>query len=218
MSARLEALTQQGAAHIEDTNFAAARAVFAEVVRLAEIDSGPDSPELVDALMWLAKATGDNQHSPCNELEQQVTLQRRALAIANNAFRQDDIRLAHCFYTHALTLWASGRRDEALAAGKRAIDILAATAADDRFYSRWMVAMLLDAGLPHEALPYARRSLGVLGGEEPDVVGLYRLGRCLREAGAKDEAREVLQRFLVAFADGDEETRSRVADWIRDLG
>jgi hypothetical protein len=54
-------------------------------------------------------------------------------------------------------------------------------------------------------------------GDEADTLGLFRLGQCLRETGAKGEAKEILQRFLALTPEAHEALRDRVAAWIREL-
>ncbi len=217
MAASIERLMEEGTANVRDMNFAGARACFAEVIRLVEGEYGPNSRELVPPLMWLAKATGEGFPAPAHQVEEQLAIELQALAIAARTLPPDDPGLAHYFYTHGITLWLSKRPEEAVNALGRALDILARTGADDSFYSGAMAELLLDVGRPDEALPHARRSMRAGEEGQEDSLDLLRLGQCLRDCGAKEEARAVLGRFLAAFGEGDPELRERVSGWIRDL-
>jgi tetratricopeptide (TPR) repeat protein len=216
MGTSIELLMQQGEAYVRETKFAEARSTFAEALERVEAEHGPEAPELVAPLMWLAKATGEGFPEPCEQLEEQLAIEERALAIAT-AKLANDPALAHYLYTHGISLWLGRRREEAEAVLRRAVAKASATGVEGSLYEGALAELLLDVGRPQEALVYARRSYRGNDSGNEDVMGVYRLGLCLRETGPRDEAREVLGRFLAACPEADPELLERVAGWIRDL-
>jgi hypothetical protein len=82
-----------------------------------------------------------------------------------------------------------------------------------------LVGALIDAKRPTDALPHARELLRL---EETssaaDLTTLFIVGQCFRDAGAIEEARAVLERFLVAFGDdGNPTIRDEVRGWLASL-
>jgi tetratricopeptide (TPR) repeat protein len=216
MNSPLERLLEEGATYFDEGDFGRARLIFAEAVRLAEA-RGPRARELVAPLMWLAKATGELIEGPSGEIEQQLAIERSAIAIAEEALA-DDAWLPHYLHMHAVTLWRAKYHRDAETVLSRALDVALSTRVDSSFYEGTLAVLLLDLARPDEALVYARRSLREAEGGNEDVMGLYRLGLCLKETGPNDEARATLERFLAACPEADPELRERVHGWIRDLG
>ncbi len=215
MNRPFDQLMKDGAASFDEMDFGSARAAFAAALALAEAQHGPRSREVVAPLMWLAKATGELQQAPCPELEQQVAIERRGIVIAEETLAGDAAWLAHYLNMHGVTLWVSKHYEEAEAALRRALAVAVTTGKDSSLYEGTLADLLLDLGRPGEALVHARRSVTSAEGE--DMLGLYRVGLCLRETGPKDEAREVFERFLAASPEIDPELRERVNGWMRDL-
>ena len=91
----------------------------------------------------------------------------------------------------------------------------------------WSCHRQLDNRLPEEcaalpypdALPHARELLRLEeASSAADLTTLFIVGQCLRDAGAIDEARAVLERFLVAFGeDGNPTIRDEVRGWLASL-
>ena len=214
--AALSALVLKGESLLNDGDYAAARRVFEEAVAHAEKAHGERAKELIVPLMGLARASGENNATACEQMDRELAVQRRGLAIAEMALSGDDPLLAECFHAHGVSVWASGDPVRAVELLLRALDVVRRAEVDAHGYLGPLVGALLDARRAADALPHARELLRLEDASSPaDLTTLFIVGQAFRDAGAIEEARAVLERFLIAFGeDGNPAIRDEVRGWL----
>ena len=215
----VSALVEDGEGRLFDGDYAGARRIFEEAVARAEAAHGARAKEMIVPLMGLARAVGENQASAGKQMERELEVQRRALSIAESALAVDDPLLAECLHAHGVTVWANGEPARAVELLIRALEIVKRTRGDAHGYLGPLVGALLDARRPADALPYARELLRLEDESSPaDLTTLFIVGQCFRDAGATEDARGVLERFLVALGeDGNPTIRDEVRGWLSGL-
>ncbi len=219
MTDALSALVEDGEGLLYDGDYAGARRIFEEAVAQAEAAHGQRAKEMIVPLMGLARASGENNATACAQMERELEVQRRALEIAETALPSDDPLLAECLHAHGVSVWANGEPARAVELLLRALDVVRRAGGDAHGYLGPLVGALLDAKRPLDALPHARELLRLEDGSTPaDLTTLFIVGQCFRDAGAIEEARAVLERFLVAFGDdGNPTIRDEVRGWLSSL-
>lgn len=215
----ISALVEDGEVHLHDGDYTGARRVFEEAVAQAELTHGERGKELIVPLMGLARALGENNASACEQMDRELEVQRRALSIAESALPDGDPLLAECLHAHGVSVWASGNPGRAIELLGRALAVVRRAGGDAHGYLGPLVGALLDSKRSAEALPHARELLRLEETSSPaDVTTLFIVGQCFRDAGATDEARAVLERFLAAFGeDGNAAVRDEVRTWLGSL-
>jgi tetratricopeptide (TPR) repeat protein len=219
MTDALSALVEDGESHLYDGNYAVARRIFEEAVAHAEKEHGTDAKELIVPLMGLARASGENNATACAQMERELEVQKRALSIAEASLPDDDLLLAECLHAHGVSVWANGEPARAVELLVRALDVVRRGGGDAHGYLGPLVGALLDAKRPADALPHARELLRLEDASSPaDLTTLFVVGQCFRDAGATEEARAVLERFLEAFGEeGNPAIRDEVRRWLATL-
>ena len=219
MTDALSALVEDGEGLLYDGDYAGARRIFEEAVAQAEAEHGVRAKEMIVPLMALARASGENNAQACAQMERELEVQRRALAIAETALPGDDPLLAECLHAHGVSVWANGEPARAVELLLRALDVMRRAGGDAHGYLGPLVGALIDAKRPADALPHARELLRLEeASSAPDLTTLFIVGQCFRDAGAIEEARAVLERFLVAFGDdGNPTIRDEVRGWLASL-
>ncbi|MDB5212689.1 MAG: Serine/threonine protein kinase [Myxococcaceae bacterium] len=219
MTDALSALVEDGEGLLYDGDYAGARRIFEEAVAQAEAAHGEQAKEMIVPLMGLARASGENNAQACAQMERELAVQRRALAIAETALPSDDPLLAECLHAHGVSVWANGEPARAVELLLRALDVMRRAGGDAHGYLGPLVGALLDAKRSLDALPHARELLRLEEASSPaDLTTLFIVGQCFRDAGATEEARVVLERFLVAFGDdGNPAIRDEVRGWLSGL-
>jgi len=219
MTEALTDLVEDGEGLLYDGDYAGARRIFEAAVARAEAVHGERAKEMIVPLMGLARASGENNATACAQMERELEVQRRALAIAESALPGDDPLLAECLHAHGVSVWANGEPARAVELLLRALDIVQRVGGDAHGYLGPLVGALLDAKRATDALPHARALLRLEDGSSPaDLTTLFIVGQCFRDAGATEEARVVLERFLVAFGeDGNPTIRDEVRGWLSGL-
>jgi tetratricopeptide (TPR) repeat protein len=219
MTDALSALVEDGESHLYDGDYAGARRIFEEAVAHAERTHGERAKELIVPLMGLARASGENNATACEQMERELEFQARALAIAEAALPEDDLLLAECLHAHGVSVWANGEPSRAVDLLLRALGVVGRANGDAHGYLGPLVGALLDAKRPADALPHARELLRLEDASSPaDLTTLFIVGQCFRDAGAIAEAKAVLERFLVAFGeDGNPAIRDEVKAWLKTL-
>ncbi|MDB4942521.1 MAG: Tetratricopeptide repeat-containing protein [Labilithrix sp.] len=213
-------LVEGGEAHLYDGDYAGARRLFAKAVAVLEQLHGPDAPDLIAPLMGLARATGENNASASPEIDQELAVQTRALAIAEKSLDADDPLLAEVLHAHGVSTWASGRAAEGVALLERALAVARAAGLGPASYIAPLLGALLDARRADDTLPHARELLALeaASGGAADLTTLFVVGQCFREAGALAEARAVFERFLAAWGEeGNPVIREQVEQWLAEL-
>jgi tetratricopeptide (TPR) repeat protein len=169
--------------------------------------------------MGLARAAGENNATACEQMERELEVQKRALSIAEAALPDDDLLLAECLHAHGVSVWASGEPARAVELLVRALDVVRRGGGDAHGYLGPLVGALLDAKRALDALPHARELLRLEDASSPaDLTTLFVVGQCFRDAGATEEARAVLERFLEAFGEeGNPAIRDDVRRWLSTL-
>lgn len=215
----LSALVEEGESKLYDRDYGGARVVFEQAVAEAERAHGVDAKELIVPLMGLARASGEDNAMACEQMEREIDVQRRALAIAEAALPPDDLLLAEVLHAHGVSVWASGEPSRAVTLLERALEIVRRAQADEHGYLGPLVGALLDAKRPADALPHARELLRLEDASSPaDLTTLFIVGQSFRDAGATQEAKAVFERFLVAFGDeGNPVIRDEVRSWLAAL-
>jgi len=219
--ASIDAIIEDAERLLYEGDFAAAKAGFANAVTKTEEAFGASSQALVVPLMGLARASGGETGRSGPALDDELGIQRRALGIAEATLADDDMLLAECLHAHGVSTWASGDASKAVELLKRSVDVVTRAGAEDKgAFLAPLVGALLDAKRPEDALPYARELLAAAeGGGETDLTTLFVVGQAFRDAGAHEEARAVLERFLAGYAgDGQSgEIRDLVRGWLAAL-
>ena len=215
----ISALVEDGERHLSDGNYAGARRIFEEAVAQAELTHGERAKELIVPLMGLARASGENNASACEQMDRELDVQRRALRIAEGVLDERDPLLAECLHAHGVSVWASGHPGRAVELLGRALEVVRRAGCDAHGYLGPLVGALLDTKRPADALPHARELLRLEETSSPaDLTTLFIVGQCFRDAGATEEARAVLERFLTAFGEeGNEAIRDEVRAWLSGL-
>ena len=215
----ISALVEDGEVHLQTADYAGARRIFEEAVAQCELTHGPHARELIVPLMVLARAAGENHASACDPMDRELAVQERALAIAEAALAADDPLLAEVLHAHGVSVWASGHPTRAVDLLVRALGVVRRAGGDAHGYLGPLVGALLDAQRSTDALPHARELLRLEETSSPaDLTTLFVVGQCFRDAGATEEARVVLERFLAApGADGDATIRNDVQTWLSTL-
>jgi tetratricopeptide (TPR) repeat protein len=215
----LSNLVEDGESKLTAADYAGARRVFEEAVAEGERSHGARAKELIVPLMGLARASGENHATACEQMERELEVQKRALTIAEESLPADDPLLAECLHAHGVSVWASGEPSRAVALLERALDVVGRAGGDAHGYLGPLVGALLDAKRAAEALPHARELLRLEdAGSAADLTTLFIIGQCFRDAGATQEARTVLERFLVALGeDGNADIRDEVKAWLANL-
>jgi tetratricopeptide (TPR) repeat protein len=219
MTDALSALVEDGESRLHDGDYAGARRIFEEAVAQAEREHGERAKELIVPLMGLARAAGENNATACEQMERELEVQKRALSIAEAALPDDDLLLAECLHAHGVSVWASGEPARAVELLVRALDVVRRGGGDAHGYLGPLVGALLDAKRALDALPHARELLRLEDASSPaDLTTLFVVGQCFRDAGATEEARAVLERFLEAFGEeGNPAIRDDVRRWLSTL-
>jgi len=200
-------------------DFSGARQGFADAVAKTEEAFGEGAKQLVVPLMGLARASGQEATSPGARVEEELRIQARALAIAEATLPGADLILAEVLHAHGVTTWASGNTARAVELLGRALEVATSAGADVSAFLPPLVGALLDAGRPLDALPHARALLALeASGGKTDLTTLFVIGQALRDAGAHEEARVVLQRFLDEYGEeGNPAIRDEVRGWLAKL-
>jgi hypothetical protein len=101
----------------------------------------------------------------------------------------------------------------------RALDVAMAAGAETAPFLPPLIGALLDAKRAPEALPHARALLRLEEkGGPTDLTTLFVIGQALRDGGAYEEARVVLERFLTAYGEeGHPDIRDEVRRWLAAL-
>ncbi|MDB4938553.1 MAG: hypothetical protein JWP87_5525 [Labilithrix sp.] len=219
MTDALSALVEDGESRLYDGDYAGARRIFEEAVAHAERTHGERAKELIVPLMGLARASGENNATACAQMERELEVQARALAIAEAALPEDDLLLAECLHAHGVSVWANGEPSRAVELLLRALDVVKRAGGDAHGYLGPLVGALLDAKRAADALPHAQELLRLEDASSPaDLTTLFIVGQAFRDAGATAEAKSVLERFLVAFGeDGNPAIRDEVVAWLKAL-
>ena len=130
-------------------------------------------------------------------MDLELEVQRRALAIAEATLPADDLLLAECLHAHGVSVWANGEPSRAVELLLRALDVARRGGGDAHGYLGPLVGALLDAKRATDALPHAHELLRLEDASSPaDLTTLFIVGQCFRDAGANEDARAVLERFL----------------------
>jgi tetratricopeptide (TPR) repeat protein len=219
MSNAVSDLVEDGERLLYDGDYPGARRIFEQAVTLAEQTHGARARELIVPLMGLARASGENNATPCEAMDRELSVQRRALAIAESALSNDDLLLAECLHAHGVSVWANGDPSRAVELLVRALAVVRRGEGDAHGYLGPLIGALLDAKRAADALPHARELLRLEDASSPaDLTALFIIGQCFRDAGATKEARAVFERFLVAFGeDGNPTIRDEVRTWLAAL-
>lgn len=210
----IEGLVEAAERMLYESDFDGAREGFAAAVTKIEAAFGPESKELIPALMGLARANGQGK------LDDELSLQRRAVKIAEETLSDKDVMRAEVLHAHGVSTWAGGDSTAGAELLERGLEIAKRAGVDVAPFLAPLIGALLDAKRPGEALPHARELLRLEsgGGTPADLTTLFVVGQALREAGAHDEARTALTRFLDAYGEsGNPEIREQVRSWIAAL-
>ncbi|HSO40551.1 MAG TPA: tetratricopeptide repeat protein [Labilithrix sp.] len=212
----ISALVEDGEVHLQAADFGGARRLFEEAVAQAELTHGPHARQLIVPLMGLARASGEDHASDSEPMDRELAVQERALAIAEAALTADDPLLAEVLHAHGVSVWASGHPARAVDLLVRALGVVRRAGGDAHGYLGPLVGALLDAQRATDALPHARELLRLEETSSPaDLTTLFVVGQCFRDAGATEEARVVLERFLAApGSDGDPTIHNDVQTWL----
>jgi len=219
MTEALSALVEDGESHLSGGDYVGARRIFEEAVAHAERAHGKHAKELIVPLMGLARASGENNATACEQMDRELEVQRRAVAIAEATLPADDLLLAECLHAHGVSVWANGQPTRAVELLVRALDVARHGGGDAHGYLGPLVGALLDAKRAADALPHARELLHLESTSSPaDLTTLFIVGQCFRDAGATEEARAVFGRFLTAFGEnGNPTIRDEVRGWLSAL-
>ena len=218
MNEALSALVDDGESHLAGGDYAGARRIFEAAVAHAERAHGDGAKELIVPLMGLARAAGEDNASASDEMDRELEVQRRAVAIAEATLPGDDLLLAECLHAHGVSVWANGQPAPAVKLLLRALDVVRRGGGDAHGYLGPLVGALLDDKRAADALPHARELLRLEDATAPDLTTLFIVGQCLREAGANEEAHVVFGRFLAAFGEsGNPTIRDEVRGWMSAL-
>lgn len=210
----VDGLVEAAERMLYEGDFEGAREGFAAAVTKIEATFGMESKELIPPLMGLARANGQAK------LDDELTLQRRAVKIAEETLSEKDVMRAEVLHAHGVSTWATGDANAGAELLERALVIAKRAGVDAAPFLAPLVGALLDAKRAGDALPHARELLRLEsgGGTPADLTTLFVVGQALREAGAHDEARAVLTRFLDAYGEsGNPEIRDQVRSWIAAL-
>jgi tetratricopeptide (TPR) repeat protein len=218
MNEALSALVDDGESRLSGGDYVGARRIFETAVAHAERAHGDSAKELIVPLMGLARAAGEDHAMACAQMDRELEVQRRAVAIAEATLPADDLLLAECLHAHGVSVWANGQPAPAVALLLRALDVARRGGGDAHGYLGPLVGALLDDRRAAEALPHARELLRLEDASSPDLTTLFVVGQCFRDAGANEDARAVFGRFLDAFGDeGNPTIRDEVRGWVRAL-
>jgi tetratricopeptide (TPR) repeat protein len=219
MTEALAALVEDGESHLYDGDYVGARRIFEEAVAHAERAHGETAKELIVPLMGLARASGENNASACKQMDRELEVQRRAVAIAEATLPPGDLLLAECLHAHGVSVWANGEPARAVELLLRALGIARQGGGDAHGYLEPLIGALLDAKRAIDALPHARELLRLEDASSPaDLTTLFIVGQCFRDAGANEDARTVFGRFLTAFGEnGNPAIRDEVRGWLSAL-
>lgn len=215
----LVTLVEQGESHLSGGDYVGARRIFEEAVAQAERAHGDHAKELIVPLMGLARASGEDHATASRQMDRELEVQRRAVAIAEATLPADDLLLAECLHAHGVSVWANGQPAPAVELLLRALDVVRSGGGDAHGYLEPLVGALLDDKRAVDALPHARELLRLENASAPaDLTTLFIVGQCFRDAGATEEARAVLGRFLSTFgAEGNPSIRDEVRGWLSAL-
>ncbi|MBS2019063.1 MAG: tetratricopeptide repeat protein [Deltaproteobacteria bacterium] len=216
----IEGLVEAAERMLYDGDFAGAREGFASAVAKTEAAFGSEAKELIAPLMGLARATGQGSMAAGGKLDEELALQRRAVKIAEDTLSEKDAIRAEVLHAHGVSVWAGGDASSGAELLERALEIAKRAGIDPSPFLAPLVGALLDAQRAGEAVPHARELLRLEsgGGSPADLTTLFVVGQALRDAGAHDEARVVLQRFLDGYGEsGNPEIREQVRGWIAAL-
>ena len=72
MTDALSALVEDGESQLYDGDYAGARRIFEEAVAYAERAHGENAKELIVPLMGLARASGENNATACEQMEREL--------------------------------------------------------------------------------------------------------------------------------------------------
>ena len=232
-AARLEALKAAGTVdalveHAErllyEGEVAEAKVAFAEAVERTEAAFGPEARELVVPLMGLARSSGQAAGGPgatpgAGSMDEELALQRRAVAIAEATMKPNDLLLAEVVHAYGVSTWASGDATAAIVLLRKSLEVAERAGADKAPFLAPLIGALLDAKRAPEALPHARELLALEeGGAETDLTTLFVVGQAFRDGGAFAEARIVLERFLESYGEGGNPAiRDEVRGWLAKL-
>lgn len=219
MTEALSALVEDGERRLHVGDYVGARRIFEEAVAHAESRHGESARELIVPLMGLARAAGENDSTGCHKMDLELETQRRAVAIAEGTLPADDLLLAECLHAHGVSVWANGEPARAVELLVRALDIARDGGGDAHGYLEPLIGALLDAKRAADALPHARALLRLEDSSSPaDHTTLFIVGQCFRDAGATEEARTTLRRFLAECNDdGSTAIRDEVRGWLSTL-
>lgn len=174
-----------------------ARDAFASALGLSETLYGPDSEELIEPLVGLAKCLRSISKES-DSLEEAYRLQSRALDIAERRRREATHGVSAILTSMAITCEARGDYGRGVEALQRAMQMLRDVGGDTSFLLLNIVHILIRANRGDEALPYAEEALAsaTRDHENPgDLLGpLIDVGLSCRAAGRLHEALSAFRR------------------------
>lgn len=202
-SSKYENLIERGKERYRAGQFAEARDVFREAIRLGEQEYGPDARELIESLRWLAMAISEKDYSGSSNAEE-LPLHERVLRIAVTAFGPDDIRTAGAHYNVGLDLWGLRRLGEALQHFRRSFELAVKAHQDEGHYfvcqARGSLGGLLtEMGRFDEGIPLLQREAEIAdskGHAAGRLAAHWFLGSALLQAERWEEATRSLETSL----------------------
>ena len=224
----LAAWMAEGKRLCQAARYAEARRIFEKGIHLAEATWGQEASELISPLMWLAIAVDErrpHEHPDCPRV---LTLEERALRIAETALGRGHPRTASVLENMGLTLSTLKMWEEARHATARALEIIERVNGETGRTGHLLGALvwiLLEMKRPAEALPMCYRIVRIeeRNGENSVGVrtGLCQLGRCLLDLGRGTDALPHLERALALVisnrspeAKGDNAISRELRDWF----
>src|SRR6185312_14055057 len=168
-STKYEELVDRGKELYRASQFAEARDVLREAIRVGEQEYGPDAAELIESLRWLAMAISEKDYSAAKTAEE-LPLHERALRIAQAAFGPDDARTAKAHYNVGLALWGLKRLDEALEHFQRSFELATMIHQDEGHYfvcqTRGSLGeLLIEMSRFDEGIPLLQREAEIADGK-----------------------------------------------------
>jgi len=202
-STKYEELVDRGKELYRASQFAEARDVLREAIRVGEQEYGPDAAELIESLRWLAMAISEKDYSAAKTAEE-LPLHERALRIAQAAFGPDDARTAKAHYNVGLALWGLKRLDEALEHFQRSFELATMIHQDEGHYfvcqTRGSLGeLLIEMSRFDEGIPLLQREAEIADGKghvAGRFVAHWFLGRALLLAKRWEEATRSLETSL----------------------
>jgi tetratricopeptide (TPR) repeat protein len=200
MACTFDSELARGKALYEEERFDEARACLQAAIALGEKSWGTDSPRIVDALNWLARATAEKKYGVGNA--EVLAIYDRALRIVETRDCPDDLATAVALSNVALELWSLHRHEEALPIYRRVLAIREAELQEDDYRVSGALedlgSTLVDMNRFDEAIPLLERRVRVADAhphETARLVAHMMLGRAY--LGAK---RDAVATFEVALS------------------